>query len=211
MRNKKTILIIGIILVVTVITLVILAIILKPNNNQGENNNPIQYIPQGERKLDNYTKSLTDNYYIKYSGKFKDNSGEYIDAIVEYTKDSKNYGLRSEELDMHIICQDERLYTISSKYKLIVEIGKESFKINEYNFVSNIGQEYINAYQENINSITYDVEEYRYNGKMLKYYFSGEDIKLINYDNKEIRVIRVEQKTNKELLAKPNGYKYAIV
>lgn len=210
MRNKKTILIIGIILVAIVITLVILAIVLKPDTSQEENNNPVQYIPEGESKLEKYINSLTNNYYIKYSGKFKNNYGEFVNAIVEYTKSDKNFGLRSTELHMHIICESERLYTISSRYKLIIEMGKDSIKTNEYNLVSNFGQEYVNMYQETVKSKKYDVEEYRHNGKILKYYFSGDDVKYIQYDNQEIRVIRVEKKTNTEILVKPTGYKYAI-
>ena len=82
--------------------------------------------------------------------------------------------------------------------------------LNEYNLVSDIGQVFVKAYDENIGSTKYFVEEYLYNGKALKYYFKQDDIKIIKYNEQEIRVIRVEYKANNELLQKPNGYTYGI-
>ena len=56
----------------------------------------------------------------------------------------------------------------------------------------------------------YDVEEYLFNGKSLKYYFKDSGVKLIRYNGQDIKVIRLEKNTNKEMLIKPEGYKVAI-
>ena len=160
--------------------------------------------------LKEFIDNLPQNYYIKYSGKFKNNFGELVDAIVEYTKDGENFALRSSELDMYMICEKENLYSISHRYKMMIRMGRQSFDISEYNLVSDINQIYINGYQEKLNNTEYNVEEYLFNGKVLKYYFKDNDIKLIRYDGQDIKVIRLEKTTNKEMLVKPEGYKVAI-
>ena len=203
---KKILVVAGIVLLLLIVTGAIIITVKYLNNGEHEDTNVVVPNIKVTGKLDEYIKNLTDNYYIKYSGKFS----ELVDAIIEYTKDGNNYGLRSSELDMHLICQGSKLYSVSSKYKLIVEMGRDSFKISEYNLASDIGQTFVKSYQENINSTIYDVQEYTYNGKNLKYYFKDSDIKLIRYDGQDIRIIRLENKTNTELLVKPEGYTYAI-
>lgn len=178
-----------------------------PDNNKNEVVNSTTKEPA---KLNEYINSLTDNYYIKYSGKFENNSGELVEATVEFTKDGENFGIESKELDMYVICEGEKLYTISHRYKLLVELAREHFDTAEYNFVSNFGQVFIKSYTEKINNTVYDVEEYLYNGQALKYYFNQSGVKYIKYGEQEIRVIRVEKNTYEELLVKPEGYSYAI-
>jgi len=89
-------------------------------------------------------------------------------------------------------------------------MGKQSFDISEYNLVSDINQIYVNTYKEKLNNAEHTVEEYLFNGKVLKYYFKDNDIKLIKYDSQDIKVIRLEKNTNDELFVKPEGYAYAI-
>lgn len=208
--NKKKLLII--IIGILVVTAIGITIVLITKNNQPMEE-PIVINPNVKvaGKLKDYIINLSDNYYIKYSGKFKNNSDELVDAIVEYTKDGENFALRSSELDMHMICEKDKLYSISYRYKMMIVMGRRTFDISEYNLVSDINQIYVDSYKEKIKSTEYDVEEYLFNDKVLKYYFKGSDIKLIRYDNQDIKVIRLEKNTNKEMLKKPEGYKIAIV
>lgn len=178
-----------------------------PDNNENE---IVSNTNEETDKLNEYISSLRDNYYIKYSGKFENNSGELVDATVEFTKAGENFGMESKELDMYIICEGERLYTISHRYKILLELSREHLDISEYNFVSNFGQIFIKSYTEKINNTVYDVEEYLHNGKALKYYFNQAGIKYIKYGEQEITVLRVEKNTYEELLIKPDGYSYAI-
>ncbi len=208
--NKKK-LIIGMIAVFVMIAITITIVLIVKNDKQ-EIDVPV--IPNPNVKvtgnLKEYIGNLTENYYIKYSGKFKDNSGELVDAIVEYTRDGESFALRSSELDIHMICEKEKLYSISYRYKMMIQMGRQSFDISEYNLVSDINQIFVNSYKEKVNNMDYDVEEYLFNGKGLKYYFKDSDIKLIRYDGQDIRVIRLEKTTNNEMLKKPEGYKVAI-
>ncbi len=160
--------------------------------------------------LKDFIDKLPQNYYIKYSGKFKNNSDEYVNAIVEYTKDGENFALRSSELDMHMICEKDKLYSISYRYKMMMLMSRHSFDISEYNLVSDINQIYVNSYQEKLNNTEHNVEEYLFNSKVLKYYFKDNDIKLIRYDGQDIKVIRLEKITNKEMLIKPEDYKVVM-
>ncbi len=207
--NKKIIIIIGIVLVLIIGAVVGIVVVNKLNsaqvNNGGENDITNQ-ISNDSSKLGTYLSGLTNNYYIKYSGDFKSNSGESINAIVEYTKDGKDFALKSTALDMHLICTEDKLYSISHTYKMIVEMNKESFDISEYNPASNIGQTFIKSYKESLNNTEYDVEEYTYKGNTVKYYFKGTDLRIIRYNSSEILIIRVEKNTNTNLLVKPNGY-----
>lgn len=211
--KKRTRLVI-IVLVILIIIALIIGIVIKSINKKGANenaeNNTIDYEVKDTGKLEEYIKNMGNNYYIKYSGKFKDNNGNYVQTVIEYTKDQDNFALRSSDLNMHIICEKERLYTISSRYKLIVEIGKDSFNTDEYNLASDIGQVFVKAEREKVSGTEYDVEEYLYNGKNIRYYFKEGNLRFIRYDGQEIRIIRLEKESNKELLTKPSGYKYAI-
>lgn len=216
MNKRKIFIVAGAIFIVLLIATIITVLLVKQPKNENENKNNDEYnnaIVQNIKvtgKLKQYIEGLTNNYYIKYSGKFKDSSDELVDAIVEYTKQGENYGLRSNELNMQMICQGEKLYSVSKEYKIIIEMGRKSFNISEYNLASDIGQVFVKEYKEKVGSLEYEVEEYLYNGKLLKYYFLGKDLKLIKYDEREIKVIRLETKTNTELLEKPEGYTYAI-
>ena len=209
--NKKKLLII--IISVLVIVAITIAVILIIKNSKKTIDNPNLTIPSANvtGNLEKYIENLSDNYYIKYSGKFKNNSGELVNAIVEYTKDGENFALRSSELDMHMICEKDKLYSISYRYKMMVLMGRNLFNISEYNLVSDINQIFVNGYKEKVNNTEYDVEEYKFNGKVLKYYFKDSSIKLIRYDGQDIKVIRLEKNTNQEMLIKPEGYKITIV
>ena len=204
--GKKKILIVILVLIIIGLLIggILIAKKLMASNPQGEIGGEPSTKVTG--KLAEYVKSLSDSYYIKYSGKFKNNSGELVDTIVEYTKQGQDYALRSSDIDLHMIYTNKKLYSISNKYKMIVEMQKESFDISEYNLASDIGQTYVKTYEEEVNNTKYDVEEYMYNGKILKYYFKQNDVKIIKYNSHEIKIIRLENKTNLELLVKPTGY-----
>lgn len=205
MNKKKTLIVIGIVVVI-VLTLVIIILVTNNDNSQMVDNTS-DIIPTNTKgKLQSYIDNLTDNYYIKYHGKFKNNSGELVNAVIEYTKDGKNYGFRSTELDMNLVGDNEKIYSISHRYELIVGMDKKNIDIREYNFASDIGQVFIKSYIENMKDKQYEVEEYIFNGKTLKYYFIGEDIKLIRYDGQDIQIIRIEKQSNVELLKKPDWY-----
>jgi len=208
--NKSKV-IIGIICVLVVLAITVTVVLIKKNNNQSIDET-VKVNPNVKvtGNLKDYIANLPENYYIKYSGKFKNNSGEFVNAIVEYTKNKENFALRSSELGMHMICEQDKLYSISSRYKIIMLMGKQSFDISEYNLVSDINQIYVNTYKEKLNNAEHTVEEYLFNGKVLKYYFKDNDIKLIKYDSQDIKVIRLEKNTNDELFVKPEGYAYAI-
>lgn len=211
MNKKKWIILLAIITVVIAVTTVVLLVInsSKEENTVEENKNNYSIKVQG--KLEEYIRKLSDNYYIKYSGKFKNNSEELTQAIVEYTKSGESFGLRSSELNMHIICNGKVLNTISDRYKLIVEMPKEHLDVKEYNLVADIGQVFVKEYKENIGSNEYDVEEYLLDNNPLKYYFKEQDIKYIKFEESLISIIRLELKTNQELLDMPTGYSKTIM
>jgi len=208
-NNKKILIIVGIVLLL-VVGIVVSGIIIKKINvkdiNKGENNNVFNQDIKVAGKLAEYIRGLTSNYYIKYSGNFKNNSGNTLNAIVEYTTNGKDFALRATNLGIELIYENDKLYSIVHNYKMIIEMNKESFDITEYNLVSDMGQTYVKSYNENIGSTTYDVEEYVYNGNTIKYYFKEKDIKLIRYNSEDIRIIRVEKNTNTELFVRPKGY-----
>jgi len=211
MKKKKLLIIVGVIILIIAIGVTIFFCVKKDNNNNQSNEDMLNNgVPntglEVTGKLKEYIINLGDDYYIKYSGKFKNNSGELVQAIVEYTKSGKNFAVRSSELDMHLICIGDNIYTISSRYELIVKMPKEHVDISEYNLVSDLGQAFAYEYKEKINNIEYDVEEYVHNGKTLKYYFNGNDVKIINYDGLETKIIRVENRANTDILTIPTSY-----
>lgn len=209
--NKRKLVSIFVIILVLLIAIVSVVVIVNSmknnqNNNTGVNNNEAGQNANLSSKMSEYMNSLTDNYYIKYSGSFKNNYGEVVNTVIEYTKAGKNYALKATDLDMHIICENDTLYSISHIYQMIVSMNKESVDIREYNLVSNIGQNFVKEYKEVVNNIEYDVEEYDFKGNIIKYYFYANDIKLIKYNLNEIKIIRVEKNTNNNLFVKPQGY-----
>ena len=105
----------------------------------------------------------------------------------------------------------KKLFSISYRYKMMIQMDRNHFDISEYNLASDINQIFVDSYKEKVNNIEYDVEEYLFKNKVLKYYFKDTVIKLIRYDGQDIKVIRLEKITNKEMLKKPEGYKIAIV
>lgn len=210
MDKKKVLIIVTSILVVLAITI---TVILIPKQDDKPIDKPVVPNPSVKvtGKLKEYIVGLTNNYYIKYYGEFKNNNGEFVNSILEYTKNGENFGLRSSELDMHMICEKDKLYSISERYKMMILMGRETFDISEYNLVSDINQIYVNSYKEKVNNTEYDVEEYLFKEKVLKYYFNESDIKLIKYDGREIKILRLEKNTNNEMLVKPQDYTVAIV
>lgn len=206
MKKKKYIIVFGIIILL--ITIIIIALItIKTENNGSGNNNETNYNVKITGKLKEYVNQLTNNYYIKYSGKFNNTEGKKVNAVVEYTRDGDNFAIRSIELDTYVVSKKDDLYSISHNYKLIMKMNKHNFNTNEYNLASDIGQIFVKTYTESVNNTNYYVEEYMYNGKVLKYYFKDNDVKLIKYDGEDIMIIRLEKKTNMELLTIPQGYK----
>lgn len=207
--NKKKTLIIFITLIFVISAIITTVIVITNGDDEVVDNNLLDHSVKVTGKLQQYIANMGENYYIKYSGTFKDVTEKQVKGIVEYTKSGESFALRSTELDMYLICEKDTLYSISHRYKLMINMSKESFNINEYNLVSNIGQVFVNTYKEQIDNTEHDVEEYQYNGKQLKYYFKEDNIRLIKYDGQEIRIIRFENKSNLELLTKPTGYKGA--
>lgn len=217
-NNKKKIILFGVILVIVIAVIIGIVILISnvlksPNdvNNDNHNNNtPNNSVINKEAKLTgklaDYIKDLTENYSIKYHGKFKNVSGEMVESIVEYTTNGKDYALRTTDLDIDLICRGTTLYSISHRYKMIVEMDKSNVDISEYNLVSDIGQTFVKTYKESINGTEYEVAEYDYNSNPIKYYFKQNDVKLIRYNSEDISIIRVEKKTNNELFVKPEGY-----
>ena len=204
-KNKLLIFIVVIISIAIVVGAVVLV---TDNDNPHVSDNTNNIIPTVTKgKLQSYIANLTNNYYIKYHGKFRNNSGELVNAVVEYTKDGQNYGFRSTELDMNIVGDSKKIYSISHKYQLIVSMDNKKLDTREYNLASDIGQAFVKSYIESVGSTQYDVEEYLFIGKTVKYYFKDNDIKLIRYDGQDIQIIRLEKQTNSELLVKPDWYK----
>lgn len=212
MNKKKLLIIISGVILIILIAGVTIWFLTKNKSSEpiGENNINIDYTVKDPGKLKQYIANLTDNYYIKYSGNFRNNVGEYIKAVIEYTKDGENFAFRSSEINMYLICEKETLYSISHRYKIIIALAKNSIDTSEYNLASDIGQTFINAYKESIGSTEYDVEEYLYSGNPIKYYFKDNDIKLIKYNGQDIRIIRLEKQTNDDLFVKPSDYSFAI-
>lgn len=209
--NKKILIAVTIALVLIIAVVVTIVVITKSNSNgelvnNGGNNNEVTQNVKVTGKLKEYITSLTNNYYIKYSGNFKNNAGETTNAIVEYTKKGEDYALRASALDIQLICEENTLYSISHTYKMIVKMSKYSFDITEYNLASDFDQTFVKSYKETRNATEYDVEEYTFNGNSIKYYFKDADLKYIKYNTQEISVIRLEKNTNTELFVKPNGY-----
>ena len=121
-KNKLWIVILVAILIVILIIGMVVLLTQKPDEVQN-NEDDIQNVQtQNTEKLKQYIAKLGDNYYIKYSGKFKNNADEYIQSVVEYTKSGKDFGYRSSEINMNLLYKEGRFYTISHRYKLIVEI-----------------------------------------------------------------------------------------
>lgn len=212
MANKKIAIIISIIIVVVVAIVSILIIVNRLNStdidNDWENEVPGNANSELTGKLAEYIKSLSDNYNIKYSGNFKNDLGQKANTIVEYTKNGENFALRISELDVHLICEGAKLYSISNKYEVVVQMSRASYNISEYNLASNIGQTYVKSYKSKVENEEYDVEEYTYNNEKIKYYFQGKDLKFIRYKSEDIKVVRVEKNVYTTLFNKPEGYKY---
>lgn len=210
MDKKRLLVIIGVILVAIAIIVTTILFVINKDKQVIDEYDVVDNNIKVTNKLEEYIANLTDNYYIKYSGKFKNNSGELVNAIIEYTKAGDKFAFRSNEINMHLICENETLYSISHSYRLIISMHKKSIDTSEYNLASDIGQMFVKSYKEIIGNTEYDVEEYLYNGNVLKYYFKDNDIKLIRYNGQDIRIVRLEKQTNAELLVKPSGYSYGI-
>lgn len=210
MKKKKLYFMLGIIVVVLAIGITLFFVLRKDNNNTANEDVLNNGIPntglEVTGKLKEYIANLGDNYYIKYSGVFENNLGEPIQAIVEYTKSGENFAIRSDELDIHLVCIGNSISTISNKYQLVIKMPKDHVDTSKYNFVSDMGQAFAYEYKEKINNVECDVEEYMYNGKQLKYYFNGSEIKLIKYDTQEVKILRVGTSPEKEMLTVPTTY-----
>ena len=212
--NKRKLKIVCIIAVGVAILGLIVFFIIKKINSVPTNNNITNEVNQSNvevtGKLLNYIDKLKDNYYIKYSGSFKDNSGEYKQAIVEYTKLNDKFAIKSAELDMNVVYDGKNINSVSDKYNIIVKMVQTAFNLNEYHLVQNIGQTYVKSYKDYISGKLYDVEEYKLYDNTYKYYFKENDLKMIEYNGKTIKILRVENDTNAEMLVLPEGYKIMI-
>lgn len=210
--NKKRLIIIVTILLVAIIIGVVVYFVTK-GNDTNINNPSNEEKPQLQvtGKLLNYLGSLTDNYYIKYSGKFVDDLGGYKEATVEFTKSKEKFAVKSAELNMNIVYDGEKINGISSRYNRVVQMSKSSFNLNKYHLAADIGQTYIKSYEEKLDGMNYDVEEYSYYQDSLKYYFKDDVLKIIKYNDMTIKVIRMEKITEQSMLKIPDNYEIVIM
>ena len=157
-------------------------------------------------KLKTYIEMLGDNYYIRYSGNFYDQTDTLVKAIIDYTKKGSDFAIKSTELNVRVVYNKQVAYTMSDRYKLIATVPVSSIDIKDYNLASDIGQEFVKQNRETINGQTYDIEEYVYNNNVLKYYFDKSELKIIKFNDNEIRIMRYQKKVNNDLFEIPNDY-----
>lgn len=213
MKKKKLIIILIVTIVLIAICIGLVVLFNKGENlNTGVNNNDTPNVQQVQvtGKLKKYIESLGNNYYIKYYGKFKNVKEELQQAVVEYTLKNNDFAMRSQEIDMRIVCTGDVLSTISDRYKIIVDISKNSFDTTEYNLASDFGQTFVKSAKEKLNKIEYDVEEYKYYDNNIKYYFLEDNLKFIMYNEEQIKILRLEYKTNSEMFTIPGNYEKLI-
>lgn len=213
MKKKKLV-------IILIVTIVLIAICIglvmifnkKQNTNVGTNNNESQNVQQVKvtGKLKEYIERLNENYYIKYSGKFKDEKSTLKQAIVEYTLKGSDFAIRSTEINLQMVCMNDVLSSISNRYKIVVEMSRNSFDTTEYNLASDFGQTFVKSSKEKLNEIEYDVEEYKHFDNNIKYYFLEDNLKFIMYNEEQIKILRLEYKTNNEMFTIPSNYEKLI-
>lgn len=210
--NKKIILIAGIILFIALISVGIFIVVKNKKDKENEIGSISFPFPQEyeETKLSEYIQKLGDNYSIKYSGTFKNNEGKDIKTVIEYTKDKENFAIKSSDLDLHVVCADGVVNSVSNRWKAIIEMPERSFDSYRYNLILNAGQTYLRHFATKENKITYYVEEYKYKEDVVQYYFLEDTVKFVKVNDNKIDIIRVENVTNKDLFTLPKGYAKAI-
>lgn len=213
MKKKKLVIILIITIVLIAICIGLVVLWSKAENvNTGTNNNESQKVQQVKvtGKLKEYIEGLNENYYIKYSGKFKDEKSTLKQAIVEYTLKGSDFAIRSTEINLQMVCMNDVLSSISNRYKIVVEMSRNSFDTTEYNLASDFGQTFVKSSKEKLNKIEYDVEEYKHFDNTIKYYFLEDNLKFIMYNEEQIKILRLEYKTNNEMFVIPSDYEKVI-
>ena len=206
--NKK-VLIILIVLVIVIIGTIITMLLVNKDDINNEFINPYGETQADIRvtgRLKTLLEGLGNNYQIKYSGKFKNETGEEVQAIVEYTRRESDHALKANELEMHLVKEGDILNSVSKRYQMIVKMRPTSFDISTYNLISDMGQTYIKSSKKKLDGKNYDVEEYKLNENSIEYYFLDGQIKRIMYNDKEIKVLRVEKNVNTLLFDLPRDY-----
>lgn len=202
MNKKKWMLWIAAIIL---IALVITVIIIMLKDNKSDTNIPSGNTVQSENRLGKYISSLKDNYYIYYSGDFENISSDTVKASIYYSKSGDSFALKSDDLNIHIVFKESKLYNISHTFRFIVVMDKEAVDISKYNLISLDKKEYIHGVQED----DYYVEEYKMGEKIVKYYFEDTNLKKIQIGkNGEFRDVSftVESNTRQDVFVINEDY-----
>lgn len=205
--NKKKFIIV--ILAIALVVVLAVIIVHYTKNNQNLIDSKKENIVSGESRLKNYIASLKENYYIYYTGEFKDINGIYKKASIYFSKSGKNYAIKSDDLSLHVVLKENKLYNISHTYKMVIVMNKDSLNLAGYNLISLDGKEYVKSKQEKIEKTLYYVEEYKTNEENISYYFAGDSLKKIQIqrDGKEQNVLfTVENTTRQDLFVINEDY-----
>ena len=203
---KKKIIICLAILILVIIVLLLVFLLPKGNIGQeGKTNNETSINVTG--KLEQMIKKLNNNYTIKYSGDFLNEDNKVINAIVEFTRFNENFAIKSDSLGLHFVCENGKLKSVSTRYKMIVVMPESAINTELYNPLDDFGQTFNKSYVEQIDDKEYEIEEYTYNNTTYKYYFLNDEIKIIKYNDLTIKVIRIQYGVNRELFNLPTNYK----
>lgn len=214
-KNWKIIIVILAIIVILSIGLIMYKYIkdrVKDNIN-GENK-----VVETEKLLGKYVNILSGNYYIRYSGKFKNLSGDEQQATVEVSKKDKSIAMNSSELGIGFIDNGEVSYSISHRSKTVIKISNSNQlekDVDDYIFIKNVENfenEYLGSGEEKIDGVKYEYEDYKESeNAILRYYFLRGELKYIKLsknDNETIvQVIDINNKSKENLFKVPSGYK----
>lgn len=168
-------------------------------------------------RLANYIKGLGDSYYIRYTGEFGKtglNEG-LVQATVEYTKRGIETAIVSKEINMQVVTDGEYVYNVADKLKTILKAKLPIlFETEEYNLISDFGQQYVADVKTVVADVEYIYQEYEYEGVKIRYYFVGEDlryIRILTADKDRKINIRVDRHTKNSLFELPEGYNTQII
>ena len=204
--SKKRVLIIIVSIILIGVVSAVIFLIPKGNNYEVEIQNKKANV-KVTGKLEKVLNNLNDNYTIKFSGIFLNEQEEVVNSIVEFTKYKDNFAIKSDELGIYFVCENDKVKSISTRYKMIAIMPKSAIDVTMYNPVQDFGQRFNKESKDNIDGKEYEVEEYIYNDIVIKYYFFNDDIKIIKYNERVIKVIRIENVVNKDLFNVPTSYK----
>lgn len=202
--NKKKWIITGSIVLAIILVILTVVIIVSKNKNETTNVPEDNYV-RSENRLLKYIDSLGDNYYIYYSGEFENTSSDTVKASIYYSFDNGSFAMKSEELNIHIVFKENKLYNISHIYGLIVVMDKEAVDISKYNLISTEKKDFVRESSED----NYIVEEYFMKDTTVKYYFEENTLKKIKVGKegvfKDIS-FTVEKNTRQDIFVIDDSY-----